>query len=176
MTNLLQHPTYTDHYYETQSGSILRIRVLKSGQQKIKVKTLTPNGNGYLSFKVHTGKNKYKFFTAHRFIAECCAGRVLGKDEHLDHIDQDRHNNELTNLRIVGRAANRLNSDKSKGYCARPSDTKGMRYQVWFRSVYQGTFDTQEDAEYTYNTLKAAALEAELDGVHTLQEMITEVA
>lgn len=51
-----------------------------------------------------------------------------------------------------------------------------MRYQVWFRSVYQGTFDTQEEAEELYNTLKAAALQAELDGVHTLQDMITEVA
>jgi len=176
MTTLLQHPTYTDHYYDTSTGSIIKIQVLKSGKQKMKVKSLTPNGNGYKSFKVHIEKNKYKFFTAHRFIAECCAGRVLGMDEHLDHIDRDRHNNALSNLRIVGRSANCLNTDTSKGYYARPSDTKGMRYQVWFRSVYQGTYDTQEEAAKLYQTLKAAALEAELDGVHTLQEMITEVA
>ncbi len=176
MTNLLQHPTHTDHYYDVTDRVIIRIRVLKSGKQKVTVKSLTNNSNGYKSFKIHTGGNKYKFYSAHRFIGECCAGRVLGADEHLDHVDQDKHNNALDNLRIVGRSANRLNSDTAKGYYARPSKTKGYRYQVWFRSVYQGTFDTQEDAQIVYDTLKAAALEAELDGVHTLQDMITEVA
>jgi hypothetical protein len=172
MTNLLQHPTHTDHYYDVTDRTILRIRVLKSGKQKVTVKSLTNNSNGYKSFKISIGNKKYKFYSAHRFIGECCAGRVLGSDEHLDHIDQDKHNNALSNLRIVGRSANRLNSDTAKGYYP----TKGMRYQCWFRSVYQGTFDTEEEASELYQSLKAAALAVELDGVHTLQQMITEVA
>ena len=173
---LLQHPTYTDHYYNTDTNKVIKIRTLKSGEQKMKVKKLVANRNGYKSFKVHLGKNKYKFFTAHRFIAECCAGRALSADEHLDHIDEDKHNNALSNLRIVSRSINRLNISDYKGWQARPSKTKGYRYQVWFRSVYQGTFDTQEEAQNCYDTLKQATLEAELDGVLTLQEMIEEVA
>ncbi len=173
---LLQHPTYTDHYYNTDTHEVIKIRTLKSGQQKMKVKKLVANSNGYLTFKVHLGKGRYKFFSAHRFIAECCAGRALGSDEHLDHIDEDKHNNALSNLRIVSRSINRLNVSAHKGWQARPSKTKGYRYQVWFRSVYQGTFDTQEDAQNYYDTLKAATLEAELDGVITLEQMIQEVA
>ena len=173
---LLQHPTYTDHYYNTHTNEVIKIRTLKSGEQKMKVKKLVANRNGYKSFKVHLGRGQYKFFTAHRFIAECCAGRALDADEHLDHIDEDKHNNALSNLRIVSRSINRLNTSSHKGWSARPSKSKGYRYQVWFRSVYQGTFDTQDEAQAHYESLKQAALEAELDGVITLQQMIEEVA
>ena len=103
-------------------------------------------------------------------------GLALGSDENLEYIEEDKHNNALSNLRIVSRSINRLNVSAHKGWQARPSKTKGYRYQVWFRSVYQGTFDTQEDAQNYYDTLKAATLEAELDGVITLEQMIQEVA
>jgi len=175
---LLQHPTYTDHYYNTTTKKVIKIRSLKSGEQKMKVKKLVLNQNGYQSFKVHLGKGKYKFFSAHRFIAECCAHRVLDSEEHIDHIDQNPLNNELSNLRIVNRTINLLNSDKGQGYCYIPAakPTHRDRYQCWFRSVYQGTFDTAEEAQAHYNKLKQACLEAELDGVLTLKEMIEEVA
>ena len=173
---LLQHPQYSDHYYNAKTKEICRIWINKKGNRKVKVKKMVPNNNGYLSLKIYLGNKRYKFFTAHRFMAECCAGRALTTDEHLDHIDEDKHNNALSNLRIVSRSINRLNISDYKGWNARPSKTKGYRYQVWFRSVYQGTFDTQEEAQNCYDTLKQATLEAELDGVLTLQEMIEEVA
>ena len=109
-------------------------------------------------------------------MAECLAGRRLRKNEHIDHIDQDPYNNTLSNLRIVSRSANRLNTDKSRGFFAYETKTKGTVYQVWFRSVYQGQYDTEEEAKQVHEALRQAALEAELDGVITLQQMIEEVA
>jgi hypothetical protein len=173
---LLQHPQYSDHYYNTKTKEICRIWINKKGNRKVKVKKMVPNNNGYLSLKIYLGNKRYKFFTAHRFMAECCAGRRLGKKEHIDHIDQDPYNNALSNLRIVSRTANLLNTNKSKGITARHTKTMGTRYQVWFRSVYQGVYDTREEAKAHYEALKQAALEAELDGVITLQQMIEEVA
>lgn len=173
---LLQHPQYSDHYFNAKTLEICRVYTTKKGIRKIKVKKTCLNANGYKAFKVYLGNKRYKFFTAHRFMAECCAGRRLGKKEHIDHIDQDPYNNALSNLRIVSRTANLLNTNKSKGITARHTKTMGTRYQVWFRSVYQGVYDTREEAKAHYEALKQAALEAELDGVITLQQMIEEVA
>lgn len=40
----------------------------------------------------------------HRTIASARAGRKLGRDEVVDHIDEDKTNNRPDNLRVVARA------------------------------------------------------------------------
>jgi hypothetical protein len=54
---------------------------------------------GYRAFKVG-GKRRY----AHTIIMESYLGRELGADETVHHIDGDKLNNSISNLRVVKRA------------------------------------------------------------------------
>lgn len=74
---------------------------------------------------------------------------LLGDTDHFvvaDHINGDKHDNRLENLRLLGKSENRLNSDKGVGYYAH-----GLKYRVdtWVknRRVHRATFDTTTAAK-----------------------------
>lgn len=71
----------------------------------------------------------------------------------LDHIDHDRTNNRLDNLRAAGYEGNALNramkSDNTSGYTGvdpRPNGRFHARIQIRGVKTYLGTFDTIEEA------------------------------
>jgi hypothetical protein len=68
--------------------------------------------------------------------------------EILDHINMDRSDNRITNLRIVSYQQNRFNT-KAKGYC--------FKNNAWVASiginggeVYLGRYKTKEEAKIAY--------------------------
>jgi len=80
--------------------------------------------NGYLRF-YYEGKN----IRNHRFIYEKYWNVKLKSEQELDHIDQDKKNNSVLNLRILTRSQNIQNSLKQKN-CS--SIYKGVS---WFKRL-----------------------------------------
>ena len=107
-----------------------------------KLKILTPcnNGNGYL--KVSLGRNNQRLI--HRLVGETFLDLVDGKSE-IDHINRNKKDNSLQNLRWVSHSENNENRT-SKGY--RFSERDNLFYANVKRGgmVYRKSFKQEVDA------------------------------
>lgn len=104
--------------------------------------------DGYWSF-MYDGKN----YLAHRVIWELHNGPIPEGYE-VDHIDVDKTNNMLDNLRLVTHKQNALNT-KAKGICYRPKLGKWTaQLMVDGKQMHLGTFATDWEAKMAYNFAK----------------------
>jgi hypothetical protein len=69
----------------------------------------------------------------------------------IDHIDRNKANNAITNLRLVTRGLNRRNT-VHRGYYLRPDNGKHMAYIAGHdgKRIQLGHFDSPEDAHEAY--------------------------
>ena len=73
-----------------------------------------PSGYLYVGLYVGQGEGKRRLWRrAHRLVYEAFAGKIP-KHLEIDHIDGDKHNNDITNLRAVNRSENMLAMHKRK--------------------------------------------------------------
>ena len=79
----------------------------------------------------------------------------------LDHINRDRGDNRIDNLRDVSNMINSLNT-KATGYDKLPSGNYRARLQVEGKRVGLGTFQNPEDARKAYEKAKGDYLESNL--------------
>ena len=76
----------------------------------------TPNAQGYNMIRC-SSNNIQKPYLRHRIIAYCYLGLDLNDTkQHIDHIDHDKSNNDIMNLRIVTNQENHFNRSNVKGY------------------------------------------------------------
>ena len=76
-------------------------------------------------------------------------------DNMIDHIDQDRLNNNIENLRVVTHSQNQWNQNR-KGYCIVKASGKYMaRIKVDGKDKYLGYFENEDDARNAYLNAKA---------------------
>lgn len=109
-------------------------------------KELTYKTNkGYKQFALKTNKNIYKLFQ-HQLIYYVSTGEIV---EQIDHINGDKSDNRITNLRGVTQNENQQNRKTAKGYY--------KRYNKWTsritfdkKVVYLGHFDTEIEARQAY--------------------------
>ncbi len=68
----------------------------------------------------------------------------------IDHIDGNRINNNITNLRMVNHQQNSFNTN-AKGYCWVKSRNK-YKAQIYFnnKAIFLGYFTTREEAREAY--------------------------
>jgi hypothetical protein len=67
-----------------------------------------PSGYLYIGLYVGEGKSKKRLWRrVHRLVYEAYAGKIP-KGLEIDHIDGDKHNNDITNLRAINRSENML--------------------------------------------------------------------
>jgi hypothetical protein len=66
------------------------------------------NPSGYLYYKLSIGNCKYDYIRAHRAVYQSFIGKIP-KGKEIDHIDNNRHNNNISNLRAVTHSENCLN-------------------------------------------------------------------
>ena len=115
---------------------------------------LKPNTHEKGYYEIHLCKNsKKKIFKLHRLIYEVYYGIIPDKMQ-VDHIDNNRQNNNIENLRLVTQSQNQMNTKTQKnnlstGYkCI--SKTKWNTYKVRIKKnnkvVYCKTFKTLEEA------------------------------
>ena len=100
-------------------------------------------GTNYLYVNCYH-KGKRKDYALHRLVAEYYCEKAENKNE-VDHIDRDKFNNSIQNLRWVNRSENSHNRN-TRGY----QKTANNRYQAYicqnYKRIMLGTYDTPEEA------------------------------
>ena len=86
------------YHYDTTTGELL-LKVKKSGRPSKRA----PNSNGY-----HVMMINRKRYYAHRLVWLYVYGEWPPKDKVIDHIDCDRMNNRIENLRLLSRYENMM--------------------------------------------------------------------
>ena len=102
------------------------------------------NNQGYISITLN--RKKYKI---HRIVGYSFLGLDIDNPKQLiDHIDRNKQNNNMNNLRIVSNQENMFNRN-AKGYyrC-------GNKYQAYIKinnkQIHLGCFNTEEEARNAY--------------------------
>lgn len=120
---------------------------------------------GYLKIKVVDG-----VYMAHRLAWLWCYGIDPIKFE-IDHIDGNRLNNAIDNLRMASSKQNSFNAKPYNSLKIKGVSKCGSKYRARIRfngqSIHIGLFDTAENAAAAYNT-KAAELFGEFAWLNTL--------
>ena len=145
---------YEDVYQISNKG-----RVMSFKRNKGKLLKQTQSSNGYLSVKLY--KNlKGTTFNIHILVATSFLGHIpSGFNKVVDHIDGNKLNNDINNLRIV---TNRENSSTQRGsskYTGVSWNKKLSKWvgMIWIKGnhAYLGGFEKEEDAHKAYiNKLK----------------------
>ena len=101
------HPYHKD-YLASRYGKILSLKWNK--KRILKLNTLR---NGYLYFGLHIN-NTQKNYLVHRFVYETFKGEIPS-DKQVDHVDNCKENNSLSNLQLLTPSENtRKNHFKKK--------------------------------------------------------------
>ena len=123
------------------------------GTRKLKQCLSNNSGRAYLRVGLSSG-GKRQFAYIHKLIAIQYLGHVpCGMREVVDHIDNNRLNNHLSNIQIT---TTRHNSSKDRGdrllpLGVYPNRTKyKSSIHIGGKSLHLGTFDTIEEASMTY--------------------------
>lgn len=74
----------------------------------------------------------YRNYLAHRVVYELCTGEFIGDDQ-IDHIDGNRGNNRIENLRRVSATGNAQNM---RQYKSNTSGVTGVRYCIMGNNEY----------------------------------------
>mgnify|MGYP003109056861 CR=1 FL=1 len=109
------YPTEYPGYYVTETGRIFRDGVKKSEEKFVEIEPFLRGGRGVsnkqypsvnISIKNSEGKTLYQRKEyVHRMVAEALVSNPHSLSE-VDHIDRDKLNNSVGNLRWVSKATN----------------------------------------------------------------------
>ena len=121
-------------------------------------------GDEWREIKIHTGKNGYKVlkFMVNKKKYSVYLHRLVywlhnpewdimdsSMENHIDHIDGDKLNNNIENLRVVTSQENHFNETRAKGYIW--YQNKWMAYiRINNKQKYLGYFDNELDARNAY--------------------------
>ncbi len=142
-------------YYD--EGNLYWKKVTKFSNVLIGDKAGTIANTGY----VRVGVNK-KYYSAHRIIWEMFYGEVPDGLE-IDHIDQNKENNNLSNLRLVSKSVNQLNK-KNPVFTKRKNGKFRVRISKEKKRVSLGDYATYEEALLIYNKHKNDILKKAIYG------------
>jgi len=135
---------------------------VKSGNRELnnpywRKKKLRIDGHGYFQ----TGIN-YKIFRFHRIVyfAHNPNWNIYdgSPNNSIDHIDRDKLNNNISNLRVVNNRENSLNTDwvdNAKGYYYNKEKKKYKAYiKLNYKNIHLGYYDTKLEASNKFQKVK----------------------
>ena len=103
---------------------------------------------GYKTIKL-CHKGKQKIYKIHRLVAFAFLGLDIENPKKvIDHINRNRLDNQVSNLRIVSNQQNQWNRN-AKGYTKEGNNYKA-RIVINNKKIYLGRFDTEEEANNAY--------------------------
>jgi hypothetical protein len=106
------------------------------------------NSRGYNDINIENKTN----LSRHRLVFYCFNNFDITDSKILiDHIDGNKLNNNIDNLRVVNNAENQWNTLKRKGYCFNKKLNK-FESQIYVnkKKIYLGLFSTEEEAHQAY--------------------------
>jgi hypothetical protein len=109
------------------------------------------NSKGYNVIKINN-----KMIKRHRLIAYCFLAleNIMGNRngvDLIDHIDGDKLNNDVSNLRITNNSGNQHNRKDTKGYYFVKSSQKyKANIMINNKQIYLGLYETEEEAKQSY--------------------------
>lgn len=120
---LKEIPGFED-YYASEDGSIWSTKISPrynpTGELRLIRPRIHPSGYLYYGLFVGKGPNRQRLWRrGHRLVYTTFVGKIPyfdknGKQLDIDHINQDTHDNSLTNLRLVTHSENCKNKKRTK--------------------------------------------------------------
>jgi hypothetical protein len=111
-------------------------------------KVITTKTAGYVTVQLIIESKKYSI-RGHRLAWYLHYGHLPNNS--IDHIDGDRNNNKIKNLRDVTAQQNQWNHTKAKGYSWHKSSNKFCAYiKINKKMKHLGLFHTQQEARNAY--------------------------
>lgn len=110
------------NYFVSDNGTIYSKKISRRynpyGEMRVVKPRLHPSGYLYYGLFIGEGKDKTRLWRrGHRLVASAFIGNIPNKMD-VDHIDGNRHNNNVSNLRIVTHSENCLAGFKRRKKCA----------------------------------------------------------
>lgn len=151
MKELSNYPGYAINEVGEVFSLSRKVRTRRGGFRTVPPRKLKPtlHNRGYLLVSLwREGRGKFRYI--HQLMAEAFLG--LTGEYHVDHIDGNKKNNHLTNLRLATRSQN---SQNSKAHSDSQSGLKGVsrkrkrwraRIVVDGKEKSLGVFGTKEEA------------------------------
>ena len=145
---------------------------------KGKIMSLSNNGRGYLRCGLRQN-NEYQCMYIHRAVAQAFLTATSEDQNEVDHIDKDKSNNCVSNLRWATRSQNNSNISESrhKNKACKYKGVTFMNNKLMFRArvvkdkkeYFIGSFKTEVEAAKAYN-VKALELFGEFACLNTIKE------
>ena len=136
-------PGYEGLYAVDDSGNVYSY---KCGRTRLLKPSI--NGRGYYMVNLHKDKAQ-KTFGVHRLVAKAFLPDFEETLE-IDHVDRNKLNNNLSNLRMVTHQENMFNRNV-KGYTWHKKAKKFRAYiAINAEKIHLGLFDKEEDARAAY--------------------------
>jgi len=124
-----------------------KIKSLKYGKEKILV--APPNKEGYSTACLRVD-GIAKVQTVHKLVAMAFLNHTPnGITMVVDHIDGDKSNNNLENLRVVSNKENTTRYRKGYYFC-KQKQKYHVRTQVNLKDIHIGFYDSEEEAREAY--------------------------
>lgn len=148
-------PGYEGKYQVSDLGNVRSLDY--KGMGICQLLQLSNQKHGYLVIKLTLNRIR-KLFLVHQLVAMTFLGhKPNGHKIQIDHIDHNRHNNRLDNLRLVTARENMDNrllknkkSNLPKGVTKVSKKTYRVMITINGNRKYLGTFNTPEEASTAY--------------------------
>lgn len=112
---------------------------------------ITKDQDGYLTINLRNPEKNYHL-RQHQFIYYVATGKIV---EQIDHINGDKVDNRIVNLREVTNQQNQHNQTKAKGYSWKKINNKWQsRIGLNGKVIHLGLFDTEIEASQAYLNAK----------------------
>jgi hypothetical protein len=144
-------PGYEGHYMISDLGNV---KSLKYNKERL-LKNLKSE-KGYL-YCMLSKENNQKKFKIHQLVSMAFLNHIpCGMKAVIDHIDDDKLNNKVGNLRIVTAYENHRkvkNNSKTSKYFGIYKQNNKWRVQILFKNkrIHIGLFKTEEQAKNAYD-------------------------
>ena len=109
-----------------------------------------PDGNGYILLKLTNNESKVKTLKLHRLVYKAYYPEWNIHDSsmnnYMDHIDRNKLNNHIDNLRVVTQQENSFNTKSNGFYFVKHIDKWCAHIQKNKKRTILGYYDTKEEA------------------------------
>jgi len=155
--------TYWDTKFRICEGKALRFDKRSKKWNRIDNK----HNKRYIHVHLTNNEGKRKHFNLHRIVYKAYHPNwdIMNgiTDNSIDHIDGNKLNNNIDNLRVVTNQENQFNRTKAKGYYFNKNTNKWRaRLQLDGKNIHIGYYDTEEEAHQSYLTAK--------ENIHIIKE------